>query len=270
MFSIEVVHDDFARGGFKSAVFDFDGTISLIRQGWQDIMVPYFVEVLRDTPQGRDEPGVADVAREFIDLLTGKQTIYQCIRLAEEVEKRGGTPLDPLEYKREYHDRLLRRINHRLAGLADGSIDPETLRVPGSLAFLKLLRARGIKLYLASGTDLVYVRQEARLLQVDELFDGGIWGALDAYKNFSKAMIIRRMIDENHLAGAELVGFGDGYVEIENMREAGGYAVGVATDEEKREGVDAWKRNRLIGAGAHIITPDFSDPQALLNHLFPA
>ena len=28
----------------RYALFDFDGTISLIRQGWQDIMIPYFVE----------------------------------------------------------------------------------------------------------------------------------------------------------------------------------------------------------------------------------
>ena len=32
----------------RYALFDFDGTISLIRQGWQDIMIPYFTEVLRE------------------------------------------------------------------------------------------------------------------------------------------------------------------------------------------------------------------------------
>lgn len=37
----------------RYALFDFDGTISLIRQGWQDIMIPYFTEVLREAAPGR-------------------------------------------------------------------------------------------------------------------------------------------------------------------------------------------------------------------------
>ena len=36
-------------GGFRSALFDFDGTISLIRQGWQQVMTPYFTQVLLAT-----------------------------------------------------------------------------------------------------------------------------------------------------------------------------------------------------------------------------
>jgi len=257
-------------GGFRSAVFDFDGTVSLVREGWQQVMVPYFIEVLRDTPKGRDEAGVEAVVRDFVDFLTGKQTIYQCIRLAEEVEARGGKPLDPLEYKKEYSRRLLVRIDDRLTGLRNGAIDPASLRVPGSMRFLRQLRERGVKLYLASGTDIEYVQDEVRLLELESLFDGGIYGALDSYKDFSKAMIIRMMIEENDLHGTELVGFGDGYVEIENTCEAGGYAVGMATDEVRKEGIDQWKRNRLIAAGAYVICPDFSDPAALMAHLFPA
>ena len=44
--SIEVIRDDVTRGQFKAALFDFDGTVSLIRQGWQEVMVPYFTELL--------------------------------------------------------------------------------------------------------------------------------------------------------------------------------------------------------------------------------
>ena len=269
MFTIEEVRPGFARGAFRSAIFDFDGTISLIREGWQQVMVPYFIEVLRDTPGGRDEAGVESVVRDFVDFLTGKQTIYQCIRLAEEVEQRGGKPLDPLEYKKEYSRRLLVRIDDRLAGLRGGKLDPATLRVPGSMRFLTKLRERGVKLYLASGTDIEYVRDEVRLLKLESLFEGGIYGALDSFKDFSKAMIISQMIRENDLHGSELVGFGDGYVEIENTCEVGGFAVGMATDEVRREGIDEWKRGRLIAAGAHIICPDFSDPDALVGYLFP-
>ena len=97
-----------------------------------------------------------------------------------------------------------------------------------------------------------------------------MFGAQRDYKSFSKKMIVERIIRENRLTGAELVGFGDGFVEIENVKEAGGFAVGVATDEKNHDGrVDQWKRERLIRAGADIIIPDFSDVPALIDYLFP-
>lgn len=255
---------------FRYAVLDFDGTISLVREGWQQIMTPYFTDELQDTPMGRELPReeLELRCREFITLLTGKQTIYQCIRLAEEVTALGGTPLDPQAYKDEYHRRLLERIDHRLKGLASGEIDPETLTVPGSYALLEMLLRHGVTPYLASGTDEVYVLEEARLLKVDRYFGRHIYGAQRDYKTFSKKMVIERIIRENHLNGEELLGFGDGYVEIENVREAGGFAVGVASNESERCGIDEWKRERLIRAGANVIIPDYRDLDALESLLF--
>ncbi len=46
------------------------------------------------------------VVEEFVGRLTGKQTIYQMIELAENIERRGGTAEDPLVYKKMYLDRL--------------------------------------------------------------------------------------------------------------------------------------------------------------------
>ena len=94
--SIEIITPPGSRR-FRYAVLDFDGTISLIREGWQQIMTPYFTDELCATPKGRNIPReeLALLAREFITLLTGKQTIYQCIRLAEEVEALGGVARDP-------------------------------------------------------------------------------------------------------------------------------------------------------------------------------
>jgi phosphoglycolate phosphatase-like HAD superfamily hydrolase len=140
------------------------------------------------------------------------------------------------------------------------------MRVSGSLAILQNLRERGVKCYLASGTDHPYVVDEAEALGVTEHFEG-IYGALDDYENFSKAMVIEMIFDEHDLHGPELVGFGDGYVEIHNVADVGGIAIGVATDEERREGVDEWKRNRLIVAGAHAIIPDFREHERLLQWL---
>ena len=33
----------------RVVLFDFDGTISLIRAGWMDVMVPMMVDILRNT-----------------------------------------------------------------------------------------------------------------------------------------------------------------------------------------------------------------------------
>jgi len=255
---------------FRYAVLDFDGTISLIREGWQQIMIPYFTQALKDTPGGRarTHESLEEVTREFVFLHTGKQTIYQCIALAEEIEKLGGKALDPQEYKDEYHRRLLVRIDDRLRGLGNGDINPETLMVPGSCELLDMLKRHGVDLYLASGTDEEYVLKEAELLGVTKYFNGHIYGAQREYKTFSKKMIIERILRENHLSGAELLGFGDGYVEIENVKAVEGYAVGVASNESTREGIDAWKRERLIGAGADMIIPDYRELTALEQALF--
>ncbi len=265
---IEVIRAGHPRGGFRFAVFDFDGTLSLIREGWQGIMVPMMVEILLATGSGESEESVTACVREFVMRLTGKQTIYQMMQLAEEVEKRGGRPLEPLEYKRIYHDRLWERIRHRVAGLKEGALDPDALMVPGSVALLRGLRERGVSLFLASGTDQPYVLDECAALGLTGFFDGGVYGALDDYRSFSKKMIIERIFRENGLSGPELLAFGDGYVEIENTREAGGVAVGVASDEVGRAGIDAWKRDRLLQAGADIIIPHYRNHQALLAYLF--
>jgi len=265
---IEVLHDDVERGKFKAAVFDFDGTISLIREGWQQVMIPYFIEELMKAPKVEEKEKVAARVNDFVDFLTGKQTIYQCIRLAEEINACGGKAEDPLLYKREYHKRLMDRIRHRIDGLRGGALDKNDYVVPGSFELLAMLRNHGLVLYLASGTDENYVLEEARLLGVTDFFNGGIHGAQDLYKLFSKEMVIKNIITAHGLSGNELIGFGDGYVEIENVKSVNGFAVGVASDEAKRAGVNEWKKNRLSQAGADIIIPDYRRTDLLEQYLF--
>jgi phosphoglycolate phosphatase-like HAD superfamily hydrolase len=140
--------------------------------------------------------------------------------------------------------------------------------VPGSVEILEGMRTRDITCYLASGTDEVYVLDEAAALGLSGYF-AGIYGALDDYQTYSKKMVIDRILAEKNLTGTELVTFGDGYVEIEDTKSVGGIAVGLATNEAERQGVDQWKRGRLIAAGADLIVPDFGQAQQLLTFLFP-
>ena len=264
---IEVINPDAPRGRVRFALFDFDGTLSLIREGWQGVMIPFFVQELLRCPESESAADVEGVVYDFVEKLTGKQTIYQCFRLIEEIEKRGGAARTALEYKHEYLQRLGDRIRHRLDGLQSGEIPADRLLLPGSIEFLSELRSSGIRMYLASGTDLVYVRAEAEALGVAPFFGEHIYGALDRYQDFSKQMIIERILAENNLHGPELMLIGDGYVEIENGKDAGGLGIGIASDEANPGQVDTWKRNRLIEAGSDLIIPDFSDGTQLLKYV---
>jgi phosphoglycolate phosphatase len=180
------------RPGLTHVLFDFDGTLSLIRQGWPEVMVPLFAELM---PPKADE-SEADrrrLAFEDIMRLNGKQTIYQMMQLADRIRERGGQPREPLWYKHEYLRRLDDRIRSRTAGLRDGTIRADDLLVHGARPFLEELARRGFHLYLASGTDEPYMKEEARLLDLSRYFGRHLYGALDDYKQFSKKIVIDRI-----------------------------------------------------------------------------
>jgi len=266
---VEVIRAAVSAERARVVLFDFDGTLSLIRTGWTDVMVPMMVEILLELRTGEPEERLRGIVEEFVGRLTGKQTVYQMMELAGQVEARGGRPLDPLAYKRMYLARLQNRICHRLEELRRGACPPEKYLVPGARALLEALRRRGLKLYLASGTDEPYMKDEARLLDLERYFDGGVYGALDDYRSFSKAILIQRILASAECRGDEFLGFGDGYVEIENVRQVGGVTVGVATAEPECLEVDAWKRRRLVGVGADFIIPNYLCRGELLALLFP-
>ncbi len=250
----------------RHALFDFDGTISLIREGWQSVMTAMMVETLRDTPTRETIAELTAVVTDLVERTTGQQTIYQMIALGDEVKKRGGSPADPLVYKHEYLTRLNNHIRGRIAALKAGNVLPESLMVRGAASFLRALTEHGVMCYLASGTDEPFVRDEASALGVAHFF-AGIYGAQDEYQNFSKRMVIEKIMAEHNLHGSQFVAFGDGVVEIEETKAVGGVAVGVASDERNRAGIDRQKRRRLIAVGADVIIPDFSAQAELMSLL---
>jgi len=267
---IEVAREPTGRGGYRHVLFDFDGTLSLVREGWTEVMVGMMVELLLATPDHESAEEITALVRDFVAELTGKQTIYQMIRLSEEIAARGGRPEEPLTYKQLYHTRLMARIDSRREALRSGAASPDTMLVPGSRALLESLAARGLALYLASGTDEHYVQEEAELLHLTDLLGKHIYGAQDDYRSFSKAMVIARLLEANRVEGAALLGFGDGYVEIDNIKAVGGAAVGVASNEADPTGPpDPWKRARLLRVGADLLVSDYREREPLVAYLFP-
>jgi phosphoglycolate phosphatase len=257
------------RPGISHALFDFDGTLSLIREGWVDVMMAMFLELL--PPLAREtEPASRQMLHDDIMRQNGKQTIYQMIQFAERIAERGGEAREALWYKNEYLRRLDQRIADRLQGLRSGELNPDNFLVLGARAVLENLRQRNVPLYLASGTDEPYVRREAQLLQIAGYFGKHIYGALDDYQKFSKKMVIERILREHNVPGEQLLAFGDGYVEIQNTKEVGGLAVAVASDEANNGSgkMDEWKRKRLLGVGADVVIPDYRDASALLEVIF--
>ena len=263
---LEIICGDFPRGDFQAAIFDFDGTLSLLRRNWQDVMIPMMVNILSTTRTSESREQLRSLVENFVMRLNGRQTIYQMIQLSDEVRQRGHEPKEPIEYKNQYHELLWQEVSQRIEAIQSGETPPDEMTVPGSRSLLEGLVDRGVTLYLASGTDLKYVRDEVQLLGLHDFFGPRIYGALDDYKKFSKAMVIERIIGETQVDGSRIVGFGDGFVEIEEVKKVGGLSVGVASDENARQGVNPWKRERLIQAGADMIIGDYRH----LDQLFAA
>src|SRR2546421_3601852 len=144
------------RPQISHVLLDFDGTLSLIREGWPDVMLPMFVEMLPSIA-GEIEEEKRRLLFDDIMRLNGKQTIYQMIQLAERIRERGGQPREPRWYKEEYLRRLNERIGSRIEGIRSGVSKADDFLVLGARALLENLRSRGLRLYLASGTDEGFV-----------------------------------------------------------------------------------------------------------------
>jgi phosphoglycolate phosphatase-like HAD superfamily hydrolase len=265
----EILRPDLPRGRYKAVLFDFDGTLSLLREGWPDIMTGLMVEALVRTGATDPETELEVLVEEFVMALNGRPAIFQMARLVEEIRARGGTPDLPADYLREYDDRLLRVVGDRVREIEEGAVLPARWAVPGSHAMLEALRRRGLRLYLASGTHLKHVRFEADLLEVSPFFGREINAPDGDDTAFSKRAVIERILAENGIRGEELLSFGDGVVETEEVRRVGGTAVAVASDLEPGV-VNRPKRDRLVAAGADVVVPDYQGHDALLGRLLQA
>lgn len=273
---IELCVEAIPFGRIKHAVFDADGTISTMRQGWEEVMAPVMMKAILGDQYATVDRGLFEqVHRQvlaYIDQSTGLQTILQMESLVEMVREAGFVPdekvLDKFGYKDVYNEALMEVVNARIAKLESGRLAVSDFTVKGAIDFLTALHNRGVTLYLASGTDREDVLHESTVLGCAEFFDGGICGAVGDVTKYSKRMVIDRIMTENDLSGPEMVVIGDGPVEMRECRKRGGIALGIASDEIRRYGLNPEKRTRLIKAGAQVVVPDFSGWHDLLNLLF--
>lgn len=271
---LEIVTQLPAGSRLHSAIFDHDGTISTLREGWEQVMEPMMIKaILGPRYQAADEAlyhKVVSRVREYIEQTTGIQTLVQMQGLVAIVREFGCVPageiLDEFGYKAVYNEALMSMVRERVAKFERGELGVEDFEVKGAVAFLRGLRQAGVTLFLASGTDEADVRAEAAALGYAELFNGGIYGAVGDVTKEAKRMVLERILRQ--VGGAAgLATFGDGPVEIRETCRRGGYAVGIASDEVRRYGWNLAKRTRLIRAGADLVIPDWSQGAQLLKLL---
>ncbi len=256
------------------AIFDHDGTISTLREGWEAVMEPMMARaILGPVFASADDSlyhRVIDRVREFIDKSTGMQTLLQMQGLVKMVREFGLVPeneiLDEHGYKRIFNDELLQLVGSRADKLRRDELGVADFTLKNAVRLLRFLHEKGVKLYLASGTDQADVIAETKALGYDDVFDGRIFGAVGDVTKEAKRIVLDRILNEIGSADG-LVTFGDGPVEIRETHKRGGYAIGVASDELRRFGTNRAKRARLIRAGADLITPDYSQLEKLLVHL---
>ena len=260
----------------KYAIFDHDGTISTLREGWEEIMNPMMIKAIL----GKNHKEAGDVlyhkvearVAEFIDKTTGIQTLVQMQGLIGLVKEFGCVPeeeiLDIFGYKKIYNDELLLMVKEREKKLQRGELTLEDFTIKNAAPFLTKLYQAGVKLYLASGTDEVDVKSEAKALGYEYLFEGRIYGAVGDVTKEAKKIVLDRILDSIGTSeSGQIVTFGDGPVEIRETHKRNGLTVGLASNEQRRYGLNAHKRNRLIKAGADIIISDFSQMDQLLELL---
>jgi len=276
---VELCYEDLSfieKGKIKHAVFDHDGTISVLREGWEHVMEPMMIKaILGDEYKNINEHIYNRVVlrvKDYIDKSTGIQTLEQMEGLIDIISEFNIVPankiLDKFGYKEIYNSALMEMVKKRVEKLNKNELDINDYAVKGAIDLLHCLSEKGVTLYLASGTDKDDVIAEAQAMGYAHLFNGGIYGAIGDISKFSKKMVMEKIIKDNNLCGAELITFGDGPVEMRECRKVGGVAIGIASDEIRRHGLNTEKRTRLIKAGAHIIIPDFSQRKYLYELLF--
>lgn len=273
-FTMDVVgkfEDIEARPAIEYAVFDHDGTISVLREGWEVVMEACMIDAITGGKDCDDIERIRTRCREFITKSTGIQTIQQMAMLVDIVRREGLVPeekiLDAKRYKAIYNDALMAHIEQRLRDVSEGRTPVEDATIAGSVKLLRILSEAGVKIWLASGTDIDDVKHEASLLGYAECFTGGIFGSVGDMKNDPKRQVLRNILATEGVDMHKTVIFGDGPVEMREARENGALAFGVLSDEKRRSGWNEAKRKRLVGAGADILVPDFSQYEQIAQFL---
>ncbi len=252
----------------RHVLMDWDGTTSLTRGGWADIMATLYAEHL-PLLDGEDDAARRKFGMAELMSLNGKPSIHQMGHLADLVARRGGTAATAEEYHNEFQHRLGTEVRGRLERVRREPPGTDSLLVRGVRELFETLQERGIALTLATGSVLHEVRRETGLLDVARYFEAMHGPESLDDRAFSKRAIIASLLNEGGVDGATLLAFGDGQVEMRETKAVGGVAIAVASDEENHGSgrMDEAKRGTLLAAGADGVVADFHRARQIVEAL---
>ena len=263
--NIEIIRP-FDGRNLTTVLFDFDGTLSRERDGWINLMVVTNSAALVQAIPDMSVAEAVEWVINDIEQTIGIPTYQQMKRLAEEIDRRGGTSLSPQRYKEVYINALTAMVQSVHQKLTNHELELEELRVPGSIELLTELRHRfgADALYLASGTDITPVKESVKLLGYQKFFGDRIIasGSTVNPDECPKQIIIETLVADRNLQPGQLLCFGDGVPELEYANAFGGVCVGLLTPDSSHYELQNHftmdrKRTRLIKAGAHVLAPDY-------------
>ena len=248
-------------------IFDFDGTLSWLRHGWPHIMLEVFLVHAPKNWVG-DVKIRAQILSDIMSL-NGKPSVHQAGLFCHRVREAGFVTAPAGEILGQYHRSLRTTVRQRIAFMQTANCSSDAFVICGARRALEILFDRGLTLMILSGTIEDDVREEAKLLGLSAFFGRHIYGS-PPRGNFSKKDVIERIMREEGIDGRHLLAFGDGPVETQFTKAAGGLAIGVASDENENGShkIDPLKREQLLRAGADAIIADYDHAEALLATVF--
>lgn len=255
------------RPEISHVVFDFDGTLSWLRHGWPQIMLSVFHEYLPrwayEAPEDYERP-----LNHIVLGMNGTPSILQMVEFTKLARAREEKVPDAESLRQEFQHKLDLAIAARIEKIRSGEATSDDYVVFGGKALLQELQRSGLKMAVISSSLQERVMEEAEVLQITEFFDGRIYGSIDP-ATFSKADVFGRFTRDARIRGEHLLSFGDGPVETIVVKQLGGIAVAVCSDEEHNGSgiMDPTKRDMLMDAGADAAIPDFRDAIALTDYL---
>ena len=248
---------------FTLAAVDFDGTMSLIRIGWQQVMHGVMKAALHDY-----HPNHAHIdtdIRTYIAHSTGQPSIIQMAWVDEQVLLYGGPHRCAKNYLDQFSNAMKSQIDARVDSITDETT-ADAFMISGARQFLQALAQRDIRIALVSGTEHHHLVRESAALKIDSYFDAGIYGPGAHAPSFTKHDAIAQLVARYNVAPGAFISIGDGPVEIKAGKALGGYSLAVASDEHGG-GLDADKRQHLLDAGADAVVANFAHLDNLTHAL---
>ena len=257
------------RPEISHVLFDFDGTLSLIRQGWPEVMVPMFVEALPRLP-GETEDDVR---------AAGARRHHAAQRQADDLSDDPARRADPRARRPSPTSRSgtststcggwKRTSAPAPPGSPSGAIRPTSCwsTAPGRCWSTCATAAFRSTWPAAPTNPPSSARPNCSTSPATSAATST--GPSTTTSSFPRRWSSTASCSEHGITGRQLLSFGDGYVEIENTKQVGGLAVAVASDEAHNGSgrVDEWKRQRLLGVGADAVIPDFRDAIPFVDYL---